>query len=261
MDTKTQNLKRGAYAAHIGYSMFGARGPLLAPEGDGNGAASAGSTVETTTAVAPAPTTGDPATAPGAASEKMLPQSQVNTLIAQAKRDAEARGREAYRKELEAQTAQPAAPKKEAAAAAPTPMTPADVQQVIARERALERAGAGLTPGRQQRMETACRAENPSDIAAWCKSYREDMGFDTTAAPAANSAIAVETKPPPATTTVPAAVTQGPTAFGLPDVWNYTPAQLDALGPKGLRAEFEKLTAIGLEQSGAPPRPRSAPKR
>lgn len=188
---------RGVGGAHI--SVHGRPHICCAPEGDGNGAGAAGGETTATTTVAA--TTGDPAPAPGAASEKMLPQSQVSTLIATAKREA----REAARKEFEALQSQATTttPKKDAPpnGSAPPSVSATDVQQIIARERAIERASTGLTSSRATRMEEACRAANPSDVAAWCKSYREDMGFDaqttaTTAAPAAPAATAA--RPPPA---------------------------------------------------------------
>lgn len=261
---KLTNLRRAIGAAHIGYSMFGARGPLLAPEGDGAGAGSGGgeSTATTATTAASA-TTGDPATAPGAtASEKMLPQSQVNTLIANAKREA----REATRRELEQQQQQ-AAPKKEE----PKPsgnassLSATDVQQIVARERAIERASVGLTPGRAARMEEACRAANPSDVAAWCKSYREDMGFDMTqpaqpvapATPAAQAAPAAPAQPAPAA--APAA-SGGPvnpvTTGGIIDLFQLSHAQLQQLGPAGVRAELDKIRNLHHQQSGLARLPR-----
>jgi hypothetical protein len=43
---------------------------------------------------------------------------------------------------------------------------------------------------------------------------------------------------------------------GLVDIFNLTAAQIDQLGPAGLREHYEKNLAVGQQRAGAPPRPR-----
>lgn len=247
---KIKNTRHGSGGSHFG--AFGRQIMLLAPEGDGAGAAAPA--IEST-----ATTTGEPATAPAAApSEKMLPQSQVNTLIVEAKRQA----REAARKEFE-----PAAPKpKEPEKAPPAPtagmMSSTDVQQLIARERAFERGASGIDGGRLARMEAAFRADNPSDVSAWTKAYREDMGFDVTtpAQPAAPAAPPQATEAPKPAATAPSAPTSpvSPTTQqGMVDLFALTEQQLGQLGPAGLRQHFEAALTVGRQQSGVPQRPKA----
>ncbi len=70
----------------------------------------------------------------------------------------------------------------------------------------------------------------------------------------------------PATETKPAAAPNTPgrvdplTAGGLVDIFNLDAAQLDQLGPQGLRTHFEKLLTAGNRANGAPQRP-TVPKR
>lgn len=46
------------------------------------------------------------------------------------------------------------------------------------------------------------------------------------------------------------------TNAGVTDVMRLSPQQLDALGPGGVRAEYEKLISVSQQLSGAPPRPK-----
>lgn len=245
------NLKHGPGAAHIGFSMFGARGPLLAPEDTGAGASASTGDAPNTTVSATATTTGEPATSPGAASEKMLPQSKVSTLIAEAKREA----KEAARREFEA-AQQQAAPKKDPPKDQAS-FTQSDFEKAIKREREIERGIAGLKPAQAARLEETVRAVNPADIAAYCKSYRDDMGFDTAAVPA-QPAVATTPEVRPAPAAAPAAPSAHtlPTAHGVTDLFSLTPAQIQAQTPASARKALEELWKIGNQMSGAPDRPK-----
>jgi hypothetical protein len=48
---------------------------------------------------------------------------------------------------------------------------------------------------------------------------------------------------------------------GVPDLWSLSVAQIDAMGPAGVRAEYEKIMAVGNARAGAPPRPRVAQRK
>lgn len=253
-------------AAHFGAPMFGARGPLLAPEGDGSSGGGPTSTTITGTSgdASSANTNGSSGTAPaGGGGEKLLTQEQVNTLVAQARRE----GRESAARQTGGNNggggsggAAPAA----AAAAAPAPMTPESVQQIMQRERAFTRAisSTQISPTQLARMERAFAADNPPDVNAWASSYLADMGIaapsntsnsnGTTTAGSTSPAqhgmgAAAPTAPGTATPT-----TQG----GVVDIWNLSVAQLEELGPEGIRREHEKILAQANRMSGAPPIPR-----
>lgn len=246
---KLSNFKSGPGAAHIGFSMFGARGPLREEEGAGGSSAAP---------VAPsAAAQGEPAPAPGAPAEKLLPQSQVSTLIAEAKRETEAKTRARVLQEIEAAKA-PAAPKP--TAKPDGSMSAEDVQTLLSRDRAFTRATAtaNLNDRQMARMEAALKAENPSDVAAWSAAYIEDLGIvkqvTQPAAPAATAPTAEAPKPAAA----PAAPSTHalPTAMGVPDLFSMTPAQHQALGPAKVRETLEQLWKIGNAMNGAPERPK-----
>lgn len=189
---KLSNHKSGPGAAHIGFSMFGARGPLREEEGAGGSSAAP---------VAPPPAApGEPAPAPGAPAEKLLPQSQVSTLIAEAKRETEAKTRARVLQEIEAAKAPPPAPKP--AAKSDGSMSAADVQALLARDRAFTRATAtaNLNDRQLARMEAALNADNPSDVAAWSAAYIEDLGLAKLVTQPVAAIAAEPIKPAPATT-------------------------------------------------------------
>lgn len=249
---KQSNTKSGPGAAHIGFSMFGARGPLREEEGSGGSSPAP---------VAPTPAApGEPAPAPGAPAEKLLPQSQVSTLIAEAKRETEAKTRARVLQEIEASKApapKPAATKSDGS------MSAEDVQNLLARDRAFTRAtaAAGLNDRQLTRMEAALKAENPPDVAAWSASYIEDLGLakpvtPPPAAPAAPQQASEAPKPP----TAPSAPTSpvSPTMQqGLVNLFALSEQQIAQLGPGGLREHFEAALSIGRQQAGVPQRPKA----
>ena len=151
---------RSIGAAHLGPATGHpwARGPLLSPEGDGVGAGAGGESTATTGESTA--TTSEAGTAPPAG-EKHLPQSQVNVLVANARRE----GREAALRERPATPGKEPAPKGAETAAAPADL----VRQEVSRVRTFERAIAphALNDRQVARMEEALSAANPSDVAAW----------------------------------------------------------------------------------------------
>lgn len=250
---KLTNSKSGPGAAHIGFSMFGARGPLRSEEGSPPASAAS-------PPVATAPAQGEPAPAPGAPAEKLLPQSQVSTLIAEAKRDTEAKTRAKVLQEIEAAKAPPPA---KAAAKADGSMSLEDVQSLLARDRAFTRATATANLNERQltRMEAALKADNPSDVAAWSAAYIEDLGLaKPQPQPAPSPGAAAEVKPPPAAPSAPAKV-DPITSGGLVNVFALTADQIDQLGPHGIREHFEKTVAVGRARLGAPPLPKLPARR
>ena len=251
--------KHGPGGAHIGFSMFGARGPLRDEEGNGSSPAPAALPPPATAT----PAQGEPAPVPGAASEKMLPQSQVSTLIADAKRDTEAKTRTKVLQEIADKAAMPA-PK-------PTPkadgsMSAEDVQSLLSRDRAFTRATAKADLNERQlmRMEAALKADVPADVAAWCTAYIEDLGIAKPATqPAALVAAPAPAPAPAPVTPTPAAAPQAPTGAvnpqttgGLVDLFNLSATQIQQMGPSGVRAELDKIRAYAHQSAGLARLPR-----
>lgn len=250
---KQSNLKSGPGAAHIGFSMFGARGPLREEEGAGGSSAAP---------VAPsAAAQGEPAPAPGAPAEKLLPQSQVSTLIAEAKRETEAKTRARVLQEIEAAKAPQPAPKP--TAKADGSMSAEDVQTLLSRDRAFTRATAtaNLNDRQLARMEAALKADNPPDVAAWSAAYIEDLGIvkqvAQPAAPAAPPQAPQETAKPPTAPTAPSAPASPTTQQGMVDLFALNEQQIAQLGPAGLRQHFEAALSVGRQQAGVPQRPKA----
>jgi hypothetical protein len=250
--------RRGAYAAHIGYPMFGARGPQLAPEDGGNGAGAAGGESTTTATTTAAATTSEPVTAPGGTSEKMVPQSQVDALVGKARRE----GRDSALKEKEAPPpAKKAAPKGEEA------MSRAEYEQARARDRAFTRAtaAAGLSDVQLTRMERALEADNPPDVAEWSKAYLEDMGLvkpPTNNAQQNSGAPAAPAPPAAAAPSAPSKVETPIVNGGMIDLYGgITPEQFAAYTPQQIREIHEKNVAAANSRVGAPPVPQPRAKR
>lgn len=257
----SNTIYRGVFGggAHMGPGSgfaFGRRCPLLAPNDDGNGAGGGGGASSGTTTTTA--TTGDPATAPGAAgNEKSLPQSQVNTLVANARRE----GRESALRERQSSSSTTAAPKGEAASPAPAD----DAQATISRYRAFDRAvgAAGLNERQLARMEAAFNAEKPSDVSAWSTNYLEDMGLvrhnpSTSTSTSQQAAAAAETRAPAAAapSSSQPSVSQPITSDGLTNIYSMTPEQFAATPATRLKELHEQNVAAAQARSGAPPIPR-----
>lgn len=266
MKTNTTTTRGSIGAAHLGPAsgFRWGRAPLLSPEdGTGSGAGVTGGESTTTTTTTAA--TGEPGTAPAGTGEKLIPQSQVNHLVAKARQE----GRDAALKEKpQGGGQQPSGNGQPAAKGDSTGMMSAeDVQQLIARDRAFTRATAqaGLSDRQLERMEAALRVENPSDVATWARSYLEDMGLvksqiTTTTTTTNNGGTTDPTRTAPAAPNAPTKI-EIPTVSGLVDIWNLSADQIDQLGPEGIRAEHEKILAAAGKRAGAPPVPKVLQKR
>ena len=122
---------------------------------------------------------------------------------------------------------------------------------------------AGLNEGQQRLMERAMQAENPQDVATWCKEYIETMGLGKPTEPTVTTTTNSPNNPAPATTpqTPPAAPTAPtttalPTSSGLVDYFSLSIDQINQLGPAGLRDLHERALRVGQQLAGAPPRPK-----
>jgi len=177
----------GPGAAHIGFAMFGARGPLL--NAVGGGAAGGG-----------APAAAPPTATPGApAAQPQASPGAAPAIDEAALRTAEQRGRDSAFAELR----RSGALKKSALAAmdgTATPATPqgatqapADPRLLRELDRAIGKSGMTDKLNEQQwkRAERDFLAEKPSDAVAWLKDYFPGIGT------------------PAATTTPPTAATAG----------------------------------------------------
>jgi len=143
----------------------------------------------------------------------------------------------------------------------------ADVESMLERERVITRAATQhtLNDAQLKRMKNALASDKPDDASAWTASYLADMGLAKAPTPAAPAANAATTAPiaQPAPAAAPSAPSAHalPTANGVVDLFNLTPAQHQALGPSGIRANLEQLWAIGNQMSGAPARPKPPSQR
>ena len=220
--------------------------PLLAPE-DSGGAAGGISASATTTS-----DQGEPATAPAGTGEKLLSQTQVNALIASARRE----GRESAGRE----TPKPAAPKGEAGS------MELRLEEMEMRRTFDRRASKlGLDDEASDDLFDLYKAQRPSDLGAWFdgKAARFTSKGTVSQPPSIlNQPNAEAAKPPAAapSTSQPAAVNPITTG-GLVDIFNLTPEQFATFTPLQLREQHEKNVASARSRAGAPPPPRMGPKR
>jgi hypothetical protein len=227
-------------------------------------------TTDTTASAATVTTSSQPATPPAApppaassAKFSAEQQEEVNRIVKT--RIEEDRSR---------RTAAPAAsatPPKADASVAPSM---ADIQKMISTATARESqlttlmVTAGLDADQQRIARTLIESSNPSDVSIWWKETIEPLKLGKPpappavqpAAPAASATSATEAPKPAAAPAAPSAHTL-PTANGVVDLFNLTPAQLQSLGPQGVRDNLEKLWAIGNQMSGAPARPKPPSQR
>lgn len=142
-----------------------------------------------------------------------------------------------------------------------------DVKAIIRRENAIGRGEAqhGMTPKQVEYMRVALEAANPDDERGWIDSYASDMGFakattQSTPTTPTTATLTTPTTPPPAAPNAPVKHDL-PTHAGITDIFNLSEAQLDQLGPSGLRVEFEKIVQIAKRKNGMmPPRPKAPPR-
>lgn len=260
-----QTTKHGSGSAALGPASGFAfvSGRLLAPENDGGAAGGASGGGTTTTAPTTTPsqaattTQGESGTAPGGGSEKMLPQSQVNALIASARRE----GREAAQRELQQQVTtgalstpkQTAAPKSESDRLAALEAELAETKQRSVFDKHAVRLG--VPDDLAEDLFALSKVQRPDNVGEWLEG--KAARFGTKPAPTTpNQAAPVEQPKPPAT--APSAPTKVDplTSGGLIDIWNLSDQQLNQLGPSGVRAAYEQALKIGQQQQGAPTRPR-----
>ena len=119
---------------------------------------------------------------------------------------------------------------------------------------------AGLDDDQSRILGDLMRAANPSDVAAWCGQTIAALKLGKPSAPPAvqtpATATATAEAPKPAAAPSAPSVHALPTANGVPDIFNMTVQQHQAIGPKGVREALEELWKIGNQMSGAPERPK-----
>jgi hypothetical protein len=199
-----------------------------------------------------------PAEGKAAPAVKLFTQDEVSRIAANARAEGRAEKQQA--------TTQRETTKTAATPSNGNSITQADVQSLIARDRAFNRAvmTAQLTDGQARRMEAALAAENPADVAAWSATWIEDMGLMKQAPqqPATQNGTTVDpAKSGAAAPSAPSGSVNPANHGGVPDLWSLSVAQIDAMGPAGVRAEYEKIMAVGNARAGAPPRPRVAQRK
>lgn len=105
------------------------------------------------------------------------------------------------------------------------------------------------------------KVQKPSDETQWFEEKGARFGFTKPSTPTAVT-VATPSEVKPATAAPNAAAkVETITTDGLPSILRMTEAQLTALGPQGVKAEFEKSMQIDRQNSGAPPRPKIAQRK
>jgi hypothetical protein len=244
------------------------RGPLLAPEDAASGAAGGssggdGTSTPTNPPAGATTTTSESGTAPGAGSEKMLPQSQVNALVAAARREgAEKAQRESQQSQVTTQQPKPSAPKS-----ADDRLSALEAELEATKQRgAFDKHAAklGIADDLAEDLFELAKTQRPQDLGTWLATKAERFGAKP--APAASTSISTTASttvtatekpvtPPPAAPGAPVKV-DGLTNAGITDIFRLSDTQISQLGPSGLRKEFEKIVELGHAQSGAPQRPK-----
>jgi hypothetical protein len=231
------------------------RGPLLNSV-DAGGAAATTATSTTTTSEQGAPGTAPASTSTSAPAEKMVPQSQVNTLIANARRE----GRDgALREGKQGQPAAQAAP-----LSAEARLEELELRRTFDRKA----AKLGLDDEASDDLFDLYKAQRPTDVGAWFETKAGRFAKGTvsqsttttpnnqqlpTAEPAKPVAAAPSASQPNAVTPV--------TTGGLVDIYNLTPEQFATYTPQQLREHHETNVAAAQSRAGAPPVPKAGGKR
>lgn len=100
------------------------------------------------------------------------------------------------------------------------------------------------------------KAQKPQDPQAWfdAKASRFGLKANVSTNPTNPQSNAPAQAAPAAAPSAPSKVDQI-TSGGVVDYWNISSAQLEQLGPAGVRDLHEKALSVGRQLSGAPPRP------
>lgn len=155
MKTRSTNT-HGPGAAHIGFGMFGSRGPLLSPEDPAGGGSGANPT--------PPPTNQQPATPP-AEQPKLFTQEEVNSLVGRARVEA----REAAKKPA---TAPAPAPHSEEGAAGGGQLSLKQLQAQLDDQKlrgAFDKRAAklGIDDDAADDLFELYRVQRPDDLGTW----------------------------------------------------------------------------------------------
>lgn len=210
----------GPGGAHIGFSMFGARGPLLEGADGSPGAAAAPTTPPNgapppapgTTPAAPAPTPAPPAQQQR---EKLYTQAEVNRIVAD--RVKRVKGRQ--------QPARAADPSDDDPNPSNSTVDIEDLHDAI--DIVSEEIGVKPSAGLRKRMRAAFRAEAPDDPDTWVRSWFDDAGLKKLTTTPSNTGESNGEPTKPGVITVPVPTT--------PPISNKGPAS-------GAPREFDSIT-------------------
>jgi len=213
----------------------------MAPVGETDGSGGAASSSPPASA---APVV--PVTAPEGKPEGFS-QEQVNAIVQQ--RLAEDRNR------------RPKAPDSPPAKAS-KPDLEAQVERLTLRNAFDKRAAKfDLTDSASDRLFRLYETEKPEDPTAWFTETASQFGLkgpNMTAPPSSTTGDPATAVTPPASAPNAPVKVDPMTSGGLVDIFNLSAAQLQQLGPRGLRTHFEKALEVGNQLSGAPPRPQAS---
>lgn len=181
----------GSGAAHIGFPMFGARGPLRAPEDDGNGAGGSGTPPQQQQA-APAPQPGSPAITPEL-------RALIEAETTKAKNAAFAEARRLFEGKNKGEPKPPRDTKTETNNAD-------DPSSLLALRDAFDDATSDLklSKGQRQILRENVMSKRPSDVDQFVSDFAERAGWAVSAGAAAaaqdttvkNNNTPADAKPP-----------------------------------------------------------------
>lgn len=252
-----KTIASGSGGAHARWLMFGARGPLLAPEGDpsGGGATGAGSGAGNGGTTGGTPTPGENAL------PKTFSQEEVNRIAAAAREDGRKSATKAQQQQAAPQPAPNAGSEDERLSLR---LLKAELDETKMRGAFDKRASKlGIDDDAAETLFALYKAQNPTDPGEWFERTSKlfGLGSKTTPPPQPPTGSPTEGAKPPLGAPRPPERVDPHTSGGLLDIWNLPLDQVTKMGPAGLRAEFEKHLAIAAQSSGAPPLPKVGPRK
>lgn len=244
--TQTRITRSATGAAHLGFAMFGARCPLLSPEGEGGagGAAPAGEG-----GAGSAPTNGD-GTAPRSFSQAEVDQI-VKDRLAKVQRAPQAAAKPAANED---------AGEKLSLAELARRLNESESRRNFDRKT----SKLGLADEVADDLFTLSQAQKPDNIDEWlAKKSKHFVSGATNGSAAAGATTTTAPPKPEETAAKPAAAPKAPGSHdtfvdpgGQVDIYNMSLEQVKALGPQKVRELHERNVQIGNQSSGAPPIPR-----
>jgi hypothetical protein len=180
MIQRSNDTKHGPGAAHIRYGMFGARGPLLAPEDSGGSGGSTGSTTGDATGNTTTTTTDQTQQAAGGGQPKMLTMTQADfdrQIQERLDRDRKARGGQQSQQRQETRQSEGTGQTQQQANGATSVDAMFQLEMNDAIEAIEEKLGVKLPATAKKRIRTVGSVERPGDKEAYVTGWVNDLGL------------------------------------------------------------------------------------